>query len=55
MKVYDFYEKETHRCLADGTSICLDPHLAREEYCETAREATNAMRGRQEPILRMSN
>lgn len=36
-KVCDFYDKETHRCFADGTSICFDPHLVKEEACETAR------------------
>lgn len=43
LTICDFYDKGTHRCLADGTSICLDPHLLKEEECETAREATNAM------------
>jgi len=55
MKICDFYDKGTHRCLADGTSICSDPRLVKEEDCETAREATNAITGHQEPILRMSN
>jgi hypothetical protein len=43
LKVCDFYDKGTHRCLADGTSICLDPHLVKEEECETAREASKRM------------
>jgi hypothetical protein len=38
-----FYDRHTHRCLADGLSICLDPLLIKEEECETAREAANAM------------
>jgi hypothetical protein len=38
-KVCGFCDWESHKCLADGTSVCLDPHLVEREECETAREA----------------
>ncbi len=36
LKVCDFYDKVTHRCLADGTSICPDPYVIEENECEAA-------------------